>query len=109
MLNEKELLKFLDLLLTFVTTLTLSDRGAAVLLGISHKSASRWLNAARDARDGKGTPAHSVYVSFALEITNKINYMRACDAATGLYSAVAKLPRGDRLQTLRTTLANRRV
>lgn len=108
MLNEKELRKFLAALLGFATTLMLSDRSMASLLGISNKTMSRWLALARVSRDG-GTPDQSIYHHIALEVTNKLGYLDAHDQNDGLYGRVIPLSRADRIHTLVTTLATRRV
>ncbi|WP_055128452.1 hypothetical protein [Pseudomonas mediterranea] len=100
MLTQNELNNFLVVLLNFATTLGLSDRAMAELMGVSNKTMSRWMNAARES-----DPQHTVYRHKAKEIANKINYLmpRVDPVALGIRT------RGERLQVLKDALASRSV
>lgn len=108
MLNDNELSKFFALLLGFATALGLSDRGMATLLDISHKTMSRWMNAARAtaAVQPNGSPTHNVYRHLAVEATHKLIYLKGkCSP-----EEMMKIPsRGQRLQSLKDMLAKRTV
>lgn len=105
MLSSNELKIFLALLLAFANELGLSDRAMGELLGVAHKTMSRWLHAAREI-ETDGTTARSIYRNMATEIQKKVKYLQISVDPVDL---TVNYSRAARVQFLKTTLANRRV
>lgn len=106
MLSDNESSKFLALLLTFTTVLGMSDRSVANLFGLSHKTVSRWMGAARLAAAGEPVPQYRIYHHLASEVSKKVTYLMKVTNPAQLTSIPS---RADRLQSLKDALSKRSV